>query len=408
MNQVALAQIPEFAGVLGVQVFRANVKNIPAFRSMLKAATEGRLDESTMRVLNRFTGLGTSHTRFAPSSAFDNAGVMEAGKFTKIDELLNKSVHGMYSANGMHLVTAFQRQLSAAIEIDRLLQLINKGWDDLSELEVRRLTAQGVSKSDWPKIRAVMRSPKYIKTKTGNYGDAFEDIDFEAMFAKNPEMAEKISIMIKRAVDKTVVVDDIGSLPVFADGALGRFFMQFRKFTMMSYPKLFLGMLYRKDYMDAAVSTSLGMTIASLVYLGQVHMNAIGKGEGKQDYLDDRLGFDEGFSKFILTTAGRTSQLAAPMQIMDTAVSLATGDPLLGSGRYMGLSPDFLNPAKTPAGTVAGTLATAPLQLVVGGVTFNQELVGKSLGDISDVAPFARLPIINNMINGLKEFASEE
>ena len=408
MNQVALAQLPEFASVLGTQIFKANTKNIPAFRKMLKAAGEGRLDEQTMRILNRFTGIGTSHTRFAPSTARDSAGVLEAGKFGKVDELLNKAVHGMYTANGMHLVTSFQRQMSAAIEIDRLLQLVQKGWDEMTPTELRRLAAQGISKGDWTKYRAVLRSPKYVKTKTGNYGDEFQDIDFEAMYLKNPEMAEKLSIAIKRAVDKAVVTDDIGSLPLFADSAIGRIMLQFRKFTMMSYPKLFMGMLYRKDHMDTAVSLSIGMTIASLVYLGQVHLNAIGKGDKKQDYLDDRLGFDEGFSKFILTAMGRTSQLAAPMSILDMGVSGITGTPLLGSGRYMGLSADSFNPLKTPAGSIAVKGGLGTLQGLYGVVTLDQELVAKSLGDVSSVAPFARLPIVHQMVNGMNNFITPD
>ena len=100
-----------------------------------------------------------------------------------------------------------------------------------------------------------------------------------------------MSLYMSRHLRRVIQENNYGEmLALGTDSALGKTMLQFRNFVITAYSKQLLHGLHMWD-LTAFSSAMSSMFIASLVYVAQTHVQALGKSSSeKEDFLEDRLG----------------------------------------------------------------------------------------------------------------------
>ena len=335
LNQVGIAQLPEFGMATAQQGFTTLVQEIPHLKSLLVKAQKGELDDTFFQELAELgSANGTEYlARAVTTSDIEDIGQTAVGRSVE-DSGYGEKIHGVSAVgeratgyfSGLFLIDSMQRRLTMRLFVNRMAKdLIDvaesgKSLDKLGK-RLNRYRVLGFTDEELLEIAKEFGGKNVITEKTA-LGRRVKQFNFSQW--KNQDLVQKFARRTNRYTQRAVQYNYLGDTNrFFTDTGLGKTLGQFRSFIMTAWSKQFLHNLALADFSTFA-TFSYTMLIGGLAYVGQTHMNTIGMSKDeKRKYLKKKLGdVDAGdYSKISMAAFQRAgwSSLIPPM--MDLPLS---------------------------------------------------------------------------------------
>lgn len=279
-GQLGIAQLAEVGNILGNGGLRVLMQNIPALRRIFVTAKNDKFSDDFLNEIEAIWGFGTDLERMNMAPIFDEGGAAEAATgWQKTDHFLQRSKKVTAVGSGMAHINMVLQRLNARVLVQRFMDDA-KGIRDINP---RRLSVMGISEELHPRIQEQLR--KHVDESTGMLGRKVKRINIE----KWDDLEAKNAFIngVDRWAKKSVQENDIGNMPDFMSYELGKTIGQFRSFMMAAYVKQTLAGMHMRDWETA--SAFLGsMFFGGLFYVGQTHVNSLGR-DDREQYLEDRL-----------------------------------------------------------------------------------------------------------------------
>ena len=328
LNQVGIAQLPEF-GVVTAQIgLRTMLNEMPALRKLFDDAAAGKLPDTFRKDLAVIgASNGDDHLyrlhqslevldRGAAKSDFQKGAILSKAQAGAAEKITG------YSSGLLH-IDSIQRKIAMRGFVNNMAEdLIGaKGnvLKSLSKGKLNRYRVLGLSDSDLVALAKEFNSSKVVKTKNA-LGYRVLSFDFVAM--KDQELVKRFAVAVNRFTRRSVQYNHIGDTSrLFTDTTLGKTASQFRQFIMNAWNKQFL---HNVAMMDAQTFNMFVFTtmIGGLAYTAQVHFNTIGMSNTeKKKYIKKRLGERGDYSK----VARAAFQRAGWSSVMPPFMDMITG-----------------------------------------------------------------------------------
>ena len=318
-NQVGFSQLPELGNVISQAGVRGMIKYIPEFKNILTRAKNGKVNNELLDELESVVS-GTGSNRLIDSTinrTDDFAGMTtKVGKLEKVLDISNRITSDF---SGFHAVDTLSRRLAAITSFDKLaMHAIGKS--KVTDAVLKRYRNIGFSDDE---LQAVFKNIRENSTfiEGGLTGRKIRRLNVDQW--KDQDLVNKMSLYMSRHLRRVVQENNYGEMIVLStESGLAKSLMQFRNFVFTAYSKQLLHGLHMWDFTAFAGATSSAF-IASLVYIGQTHIQSLGKSEDeKQDFLDEKLS-TEAISKAAFQRSTYSTLLPA---IYDTGQAITGGE----------------------------------------------------------------------------------
>ncbi len=319
-NQVGFAQIPEMGNIIGNAGIRGMIKYIPEFKNILKRAKTGKLHNELLEEIETVVS-GTGSNRLIDSTinrTDDFAGVTT--KIGKIEKTLDIGSRITADFSGFHLVDTLSRRLAAITSFDKLAMHAT-GKLKVTESVLKRYRNIGFSDEE---LQAVFKKIRENSTfiEGGLTGKKIRRLNIDKW--GDEDLVNKMSLYMSRHLRRVIQESNYGEmLAIGTDSGLGKTMLQFRNFIITAYAKQLLHGLHMWDF-TAFASFMSSTFIASLIYITQTHIQAIGKSSSeKKEFLKKRLSI-ESIGK---ATFQRSTYASILPPIFDTGASILGYEP---------------------------------------------------------------------------------
>ena len=318
-NQVGFAQIPELGNIIGTAGIRGFIKYIPEFKNILTRAKDGKLSNEFLDEIETLVS-GTGSNRLIDSvinRTDDFAGMTT--KVGKIEKTLDVATRITSDFSGFHAVDTLSRRLAATTAFDKLARHAT-GKLKLKPADIKRYKNIGFSEEELEAVFSnIRKNSSFIEG--GLTGRRIRRLNVDQW--DDQDLVNRMSLYMNRHLRRIIQENNYGEMvAIGADDTLGKTLLQFRNFVITAYAKQLQHGLHMRDFTFFSSVMSSTM-IASLVYIAQQQIQAIGKGpEEREEFLEERLSPE--------AIAGATFQrntystLIPP--ILDTASHYTGGD----------------------------------------------------------------------------------
>ena len=330
LNQVGIAQLPEFGVVTSQVGLRTMLNEIPSIRKIFDDAQAGNLPDTFRK---DFAIYGASNGDDHLYRLHQSLEVLDRGA-AKSDfqkgALLSKSQAAAaekVTGYGSFLLQtdSLQRRLAMRGFVHNMAEDLIEGSkkgnliDNISRGKLNRYRVLGLRDSDLVALAKEFNSPRVVKTKNA-LGYRVLSFDFVAM--KDQELVKRLAVAVNRSTRRSVQYNHIGDTSrFFTDNTLGKTMSQFRQFIMNAWNKQFLHNVAMADMQTASMFLYTTM-IGGLAYAAQVHFNSIGMSKTeKKKYIKKRLGDKGDYSKI----ARAAFQRAGWSSVMPPFMDMITG-----------------------------------------------------------------------------------
>jgi len=288
-NQVGFSQLPELGNVISQAGVRGMIKYIPEFKNILTRAKNGKVNNELLDELESVVS-GTGSNRLIDSTinrTDDFAGMTtKVGKLEKVLDISNRITSDF---SGFHAVDTLSRRLAAITSFDKLaMHAIGKS--KVTDAVLKRYRNIGFSDDE---LQAVFKNIRENSTfiEGGLTGRKIRRLNVDQW--KDQDLVNKMSLYMSRHLRRVVQENNYGEMIVLStESGLAKSLMQFRNFVFTAYSKQLLHGMHMRDFTAFASATSSAF-IASLVYIGQTHIQSLGKSEDeKQEFLDEKLSIE--------------------------------------------------------------------------------------------------------------------
>jgi|MDTC01.3.fsa_nt_gb hypothetical protein len=301
LNQVGIAQLPEFGVATAQQGFLTLVQELPHFRQLLLKAKKGELPDT---FFDDFAVMGSANGMEHISRAITTTEIEDMGA-TAIGQIRNSS-KGTFNnvtsvgekatgnLSGLFFIDSLQRRMTMRLFVHRLahdLIDVAKGGKDLGALRKSRLNryrALGFTDEELMEI-----GKEFASKNVTSYQTAFgrRVLSFRFHNWKNQTLAYDFARKVNRYTQRAVQYNYLGDTNrFFTDKATGKTMGQFRSFIMTAWSKQFLHNIALAD--AQTLTTFLYTTmIGGMAYIAQTNMNAIGMNKAqKKKYFRKKFG----------------------------------------------------------------------------------------------------------------------
>lgn len=286
-GQLGIAQLAEIGNVLGNAGVTGMVRHMPALRSIFQTARSGgTFSDDMFNEIEAIWGFGTDLTRQSPHVRPDDlsGGTFESrsGDITngqKVDFLLAQGKKATSIGSGMAHINMTLQRMNARVLVQRFMDDAN----GTRGINPRRMAVMGISEDMQKRIQAQMS--QHVDQVEGLIGRKVSRINIE----KWDDLDAKNAFIngVDRWSKKSVQENDIGNMPEFMTGELGKTIMQFRSFMVAAYTKQLLAGVNARDW-EAFSAAMTSMFFGGLFYAGQQVLNAQGRPD-KKEWLEERL-----------------------------------------------------------------------------------------------------------------------
>ena len=307
LNQVGIAQLPEFGISVAQQGMGTLVQEIPHFRRLLVRARKGELDDTffeELEILGSANGTEYLHRAITPYE-IEDMGATAIGKAHdagggKILDLVSKGERTTGYLSGLFVIDSLQRRMTMRLFVNRFakdLIDVTDGGKNLDKLgrRLRRYRVLGFTDDELKAIAKEFSGKNVITERTSTlFGKGRRVKHFNFQNWQDQDLVKTFARRVNRYTQRAVQYNYLGDTQrFFTDKALGKSMGQFRSFIMTAWSKQFLHNLLMADM--AALNTALyTMFIGGLAYIGQTHMQTIGMSDGeKKKYLKKKFGTSE-------------------------------------------------------------------------------------------------------------------
>jgi len=338
LNQVGIAQLPEFGVVTAQQGFLTLVQEMPHFKRLLVKAQKGELDDTFFEDMATVLSTnGTEHiSRGITNYEIEDMGATAVGKMHdagrgKIWKYSNLGERATGHVSGLFFIDSLERRLAMRLFVNRMAKdLIDvaEGGKALHKLKGRLNRYRAIGFTD-EELLAIGRefSSKNVTTQRTAFGRRVLHFNFSNW--ADQDLAYTFGRRVNRYVQRAVQYNYLGDTNrFFSDKALGKSLGQFRSFIMTAWSKQFLHNLALAD-MQTATTFLYTTMIGGLAYIGQTNMNAIGMDKvTKKKYFRKKFGnYKSGdYSKFAMASFQRSGWSSLIPPLSDFALSALSPD----------------------------------------------------------------------------------
>jgi GH24 family phage-related lysozyme (muramidase) len=305
LNQVGVAQLPEYGVAVSQQGIGTMLNEVPLFRKIFNDAQAGELPDTFYKDMAiQGASNGDDHL-YRLYQAHD---VVERG-VSKIDNqgsFVSKPVANAAEkvtgyTSGLTKIDAHQRKIAMRAFVHKLAEnliKVSKNGTEINAIKkgtLNRYRVLGLDDADLIALAKEFNSPNVVTTSNflGTRVLSFDFVKF-----KDQALVKRFAIATNRYTKRAVQYNFIGDTSrFFSDNAYGKTMSQFRQFVMVAYNKQFLHNMAMADQatINMFLYTSL---IGGLSYVAQANFNAVGMSKSeKKAYLKKKLGEKGDYSK---------------------------------------------------------------------------------------------------------------
>jgi hypothetical protein len=285
-NQVGFAQIPEMGNIVATAGVRGMIKYIPEFKNIITRAKSGKLSNELLDEIETVVS-GTGSNRLIDSTinrTDDFAGATT--RVGKVEKTLDIASRITADFSGFHAVDTLSRRLAAITAFDKLAMHAT-GKYKVTKGVLNRYRNIGFSDDE---LQAVFKNIRENSTfiEGGLTGRKIRRLNIDNW--DDQDLVNKMSLYMSRHLRRVIQENNYGEmLAIGTDSRLGKTMLQFRNFVITAYSKQLLHGFHMRDFTALAGAMSSAF-IASLVFVAQTHVQALGKsGSEKEDFLEKRL-----------------------------------------------------------------------------------------------------------------------
>jgi hypothetical protein len=265
------------------------IKYIPELKNILTRAKSGKLSNELLDEIETVVS-GTGSNRLIDSTinrTDDFAGATT--RVGKVEKTLDIASRITADFSGFHAVDTLSRRLAAITAFDKLAMHAT-GKAKVTDAVLKRYRNIGFSDDE---LQAVFKNIRENSTfiEGGLTGRKIRRLNIDNW--DDQDLVNKMSLYMSRHLRRVIQENNYGEmLAVGTDSGLGKTMLQFRNFVITAYSKQLLHGLHMRDFTALAAASS-SIFIASLVYIAQTHVQALGKSSSeKEDFLEERLSID--------------------------------------------------------------------------------------------------------------------
>ena len=409
LNQVGIAQLPEYGVAVSQQGFRVLLNEIPIFRRLISNAQEGKVDDTfykDMAIIGSSNGDDYLYRQYQAYDVLDR-GVSQLDTTKK--SLVSKPVQNAAEkvtghASGLIGIDRNQRRIAMRLFVHRLaedlIDVSKKGTmiKEISKGRLNRYRVLGLDDNDLIALAKEFNSPNVI-TETTALGRRVLKFDFVNF--KDQNLVKKFGIAVNRYTKRSVQYNMIGDTSrFFSDNAYGKSMSQFRQFIMTAWNKQFLHNVAMGDFQTFSMF-AYTMMIGGSAYVAQAHFNTIGMSPSeKKAYLKKKLGEKGDYTKVGMAAfqrAGWSSVMPPFMDLMLGQIAPEYRFNTRSSGQEMNLITG--NPTYDLGEKVLGVGGSVVKSLFNSDYNFSKH----DLNRIMRLLPYQNLYGVNQTLNFIRD-----
>lgn len=384
LGQLGVASAFEMKNAIAMTSARVFWQHSGGFRGFISALRSGRVAGPELaKSIEAMTGAGLERAA-AYARQHELTDFTYDRGLSRFENLSNKASHVVDQLSGNAFFTAYTRQLSAAMFIQKHLDFA-LGKQPLSESAMRRLASQGLDKTH---LKETLDDLAHY-TKTSPDGKALE-IRYEDWSRQNNESYQRFQTVLSREIREAIQDHDIGETPPWIHSTVGKILAELRVFALASHSKQFLkGMSYRDS--TTLMQWLYGFTGEMMAYSLQVSANFAHNPEE----LDKRLSLD----KIAAAAVGRMSTLGILPMMLETPYVALTGEKLFGAGT---VNTDNRNLLQTPSLMMFQRVRdTGVTGLEALGISSKSPLTREEAQSAFGALPGGNLWVMRNLVDGI-------
>ena len=319
MNQVGFTQVGELGNALSIGGLRGVLQAVPAVRSMLKRARDGKIEDPVIRDVIAATGISADRNINQAMNRADTIGVFSEGRGDWIDKALFLAAPAKRftaDASGMAPVTLMLERIAARCAVQTMTDLAFKA----RKMSRKRLAGLGMSEEMAERVQNQIRAHAITQKSSVFRNYKIKDINANAW--DDVEARHVFFAAITRMTKRGIQQNDVGNLNLYMTSTMGQILTQFRSFMLVSWAKQFLHNIKANDFRGYSAMAG-SVAFASLGYMAQVQANAQFR-EDKEEYLEKMLSLEAiGKASF-----QRSSWASLFPSLVDTGGAFFTDDPV--------------------------------------------------------------------------------
>ena len=329
LNQVGIAQLPEFGVATSQQGIRTLLNEVPALRKILDRNLKELPDtfQNDMAIIGASNGDEWLYRMFSSYELAErgvaNPNTFVRTRFTgkKLEATADAFEKGTGLMSGLLMIDSAQRKISMRMFVHRLAEdLIDKGVEGISKTRLNRYRILGLTEDELTKLAKEFNSKNVVTTKNflGRRVLSFNFPEFQ-----DQALLKKFAIAVNRYTRRAVQYNNIGDgSRFFTDTAVGKTMGQFRQFVMVAWNKQFLHNVAMADFQTFSMFMYTTM-IGGMAYYAQTNFNALGMNKSeKRKYLNKRLGKND--EEFLIKMGLASFQRAGWSSLMPPIADLFT------------------------------------------------------------------------------------
>jgi hypothetical protein len=334
LNQVGIAQLPEFAVATSQQGWRLMFNEAPLIRKMFgDMDTKGVPDTffKDMAIIGSSNGDEYIYRLFG-SYEVGERGIASATNFSKkfnnVEAIASNFEKGTGFASGLFSIDSVQRKIAMRVFVHRLAEdliKVSEGGKNIANISTSRLNRYKILGLTEKELQALAKEFNSSKVVTESNVLGTRVLSFKFQEFEDQALVKKFALAVNRYTKRAVQYNFIGDgQRFFTDKAFGKTMGQFRQFVMTAWSKQFL---HNVAMADAQTATTFLMTslIGGSAYYAQTHFNAIGMSDSeKRKFLKKRLGEKGDYTKLALASfqrAGWSSLMPSYLDMVTAQLS---------------------------------------------------------------------------------------
>ena len=409
LNQVGIAQLPEYGVAVSQQGFRTLLNEVPFFRRILSDAQDGKMNDTfykDMAIIGSSNGDDYLYRQYQAYDVLDR-GVSQLDQSKR--SLISKPAQNAFEKgtgylSGLIGIDSNQRKIAMRLFVHRLaedlIDVSKKGSliDEISKGRLNRYRVLGLTDKDLVALAKEFNSPNVVTQKTalGRRVLSFDFVNF-----KDQNLVKKFGIAVNRYTKRAVQYNMIGDTSrFFSDNAYGKSMSQFRQFIMTAWNKQFLHNVAMGDFQTFSMFMYTSL-VGGSAYVAQAHFNTIGMSASeKKAYLKKKLGDKGDYTKVALASFQRAGWSSVMPPFMDLVMGQIAPEYRFNtrsSGQEMNLITG--NPTYDLGEKVLGIGGSVIKSLFNSDYDFSKQ----DLNRIMRILPYQNLYGINQLLNFLRD-----
>ena len=327
LNQVGIAQLPEFGVATSQQGWRVLFNEVPMVRRMFgDMDTKGVPDTfyKDMAIIGSSNGDEYLYRLFGSYEVGEKGFASATNfskKYAKAEAIASNFEKGTGFVSGLFQIDSVQRKIAMRLFVHRLaedlIEVSAKGskLENISTSRLNRYKILGLSDDELKGLAKEFNSSKVV-TESNALGTRVLSFKFQEF--TDQALVKKFAIAVNRYTKRAVQYNFMGDgQRFFTDKALGKTMGQFRQFVMTAWSKQFLHNVAMADAQTASMFLMTSL-IGGSAYYAQTHFNSIGmEASEKRKYLKKRLGEKGDYTKLALASFQRAGWASLMPSYMD-------------------------------------------------------------------------------------------